>query len=118
MSRDPELKSENDFPGGAPALAAVATALARQAAMDGAVRNLAHGSRLFRVAEGWQSRVLAEDPRAIVCATLLELDRAMQDETKRVIFLPWDAMMTADGIETVCRRHGATKTLFWEERLG
>lgn len=96
------------------ALGAVAVTLAQQEGMAGPMRHLAHGTRLFRLPQGWQSRAVAEDKAVAVCETLLQLDAALQDENRRVIFLPLHAMMTEEDIERVCQRHGVAKTLFWE----
>lgn len=112
----PAAQSDTEFPGGAKALAGVSVVLAQQAAMEGPVQHLSHGTRLFMVASGWQAQAIAADAGTLTCTNLRELDAAMQDETKRVIFLPQRAMMTAEDIEKVCRRHGATKTLFWEDK--
>lgn len=93
----------------------LALAAAQQEAMAGPMRQLPHGSRLFTVPAGWQSRVIAaEAPNP--CTTLMALDKAMRDESTAVIFIPFDAMMTDDDIERVCQRHGVVKTLFREER--
>ena len=95
--------------------AVLALALAQQGAMAGPVRLLAHGSRLFWVARGWQSRAIAQAEHTAVCMNLRELDRAMTDPDKKVIFLPETARMTEGDIARVCHRHGAVKTLFWEK---
>lgn len=94
----------------------VSVVLAQQEGMAGPQKFLPHGSRLFRVQSGWQGKALAGDAGVAVCATLRELDAAVRDENKPVIFLPADAMMTEADIERVCQRHGVVKTLFWEER--
>ncbi len=94
----------------------VSVVLAQQEGMAGRQKFLAHGSRLFRVPSGWQGKALAGDAGVAVCANLRELDSAVRDENKPVIFLPADAMMTEEDIEKVCQRHGVVKTLFWEER--
>lgn len=94
----------------------VSVVLAQQEGMAGSQKFLAHGSRLFRVPAGWQGNALANDAGVAQCANLRELDAAVRDENKPVIFLPADAMMTEEDIEKVCQRHGVVKTLFWEER--
>ncbi len=94
----------------------VSVVLAQQEGMAGAQTFLPHGSRLFRVPSGWQGKALAGDAGVAVCANVRELDAAVRDENKPVIFLLADAMITAEDIERVCQRHGVVKTLFWEER--
>lgn len=108
--------AEDTKQGVAETLRRVSVLLAQQEAMTGAQHMLSHGSRLYRVPAGWQSTVVAGDPGVAVCASLRELDAAVRDENKPVIFLPVGAMMTVEDIDQVCRRHGAVKTLFWEER--
>lgn len=103
-------------PEAAETLRRVAVALAQLEGMAGRQKFLAHGSRLFRVPLGWQSQLLSRDVGMTTCVTLRELDLAMRDENKPVIFLPADAMMLQEDIERVCQRHGVVKTLFWEER--
>lgn len=100
-----------------PVMQDVAGALVRLDALAGPVRHLSHGSRLFRVPAGWQGDVLAGQPDVAVCTTMLELDSAFVDETKKVILLPHHAMMTVEDIERISHRHGAVRTLFWEERM-
>lgn len=102
--------------GAAETLRRVSVLLAQQDAMQAEQHMLSHGSRLYRVPAGWQARVVADDPGVAVCQTLLQLDHAVADANKPVIFLPVGAMMTVEDIDKVCRRHGAVKTLFWEER--
>lgn len=106
------MKTEPD----AETMRQVSVAVAQQEAMAGPVQHLSHGTRLFRVASGWQSRAIAADPGVSVCRDLRSLDAAMQDENRPVIFIPFDAMMTGGDIEKVSKRHGVIKTLFWEER--
>lgn len=94
----------------------VASAAAMQDAMAGSCRMLSHGSRLFAVPHGWQSRAVAEGGDVLSCCSMLELEDAMQDENRPVIFIPFDAMMTDADIEKITRRNGVTKTLFREEK--
>ena len=94
----------------------VSVVLAQQEGMAGRQKFLAHGSRLFFVPQGWQANALAGDAGVARCANLRELDAAMRDENKPVIFMPVDAMMAEEDIERLCQRHGVVKTLFWEER--
>ncbi len=115
------MSAQAEHPAALPAdvaetLRRVAVVLAQQEGMAGRQKFLAHGSRLFYVPSGWQGNALANDAGVAVCATLRELDIAMRDENKPVIFLPVDAMMSQEDIERVSQRHGVTKTLFWEER--
>lgn len=94
----------------------VMAVLAQQEGMAGRQKQMAHGSRLFYVPSGWQGRALGGAEGVTVCANVRELDAAVRDANKPVIFLPVDAMMTEEDIEKVCRRHGVVKTLFWEEK--
>ncbi len=95
----------------------LAPLLAELEALAGAVRFLPHGSRLFRLPAGWQAAAFLQRLDVARCQTLLDLDAALQDENRPVIFLAKDAMMTENDIEKLCQRHGVTKTLFWEERM-
>lgn len=103
-------------PEAAETLRRVSVVLAQQEGMEGRQKFLAHGSRLFYVPSGWQGNALANDDGIAVCTNLRELDGAVRDENKPVIFLPANAMMSEEDIEKVCQRHGVVKTLFWEER--
>lgn len=92
----------------------VGVAVAQQKAMERGARFLAHGTRLFSVATGWESTMIRKDKGVATCDTLLTLEEAMHDESVRVIFIPADALMTDEDIEKVCQRNGVTKTLFKE----
>lgn len=96
----------------------VALSVAQQDAMQGPVRLLSHGSRLFAVPHGWQSRLIGGEEAIPACRSILELEEAMQDENTPVLFIPFDAMMTDADIEKVSRRNGVVKTLFREEKAG
>lgn len=84
----------------------MAVLLAQQEGLAGQQVFLPHGGRLCRVPAGWQGAALSGDPAVAVCASLRELDAAVRDANKPVIFLPADAMMTTEDIERVCQRHG------------
>lgn len=95
--------------------AALALSLAQQSAMAGAVRFLAHGSKMFWVPRGWQSHAIAQADNTATCSNLRALDKAMTDPGSQMIFLPETARITEEDIARVCRRHGVVKTLFWEK---
>ena len=97
-------------------MAEVADLIACREAMAGGVLHVGHGSRLFYVPVGWESRRLASMTEVVRCHTMLELEGAMRDENIRVIFLPQDAMMSQGDVEKVCQRNAAIKTIFWEAR--
>jgi hypothetical protein len=92
----------------------VGAAVAQQNAMERGARILAHGTRLFTVPAGWESRMIREDKGVPSCETMLELEEAMRDEDVRVIFIPQDALLTDGDIEKISARNGVTKTLFKE----
>ncbi|HCS22580.1 MAG TPA: hypothetical protein PLW48_06515 [Alphaproteobacteria bacterium] len=92
----------------------VGAAAAQQNAMERGARFLAHGTRLFTVSSGWESKMIREDRGVPSCETMLELEAAMRDENVRVIFIPADALMTDADIEKISERNGVTKTLFKE----
>ena len=91
-----------------------ATILAQQKAMERSFRMLSHGSRLFTVEEGWESDSLVRDATVRKCDTLLELDDAMKNPQIKKIFMSKSALITEQDVDKVCRRNGATKTLFKE----
>ena len=91
-----------------------AVAAAQQNAMERSLKLLPHGCRLFTVEKGWESQMVRGDTGVHVCDSLLALEKAVQDEVVKVIFIPLDAMMTDADIEKVCQRNGVTKTLFRE----
>lgn len=93
-----------------------ADVVAQQKAMEGPCRFLPHGCRLFSIESGWESRHIAADPKVATAASMLDLEAALRDENIKVIFIPADAMMADADIEKICRRNGATKTLFKEVR--
>lgn len=92
----------------------VGAAAAQQNAMGRGGRTLAHGTRLFTVPAGWESRMIRDDAGVVSCETMLELEAAMRDENVRVIFIPADALLTDADIEKISERNGVTKTLFKE----
>lgn len=97
-------------------MAEVADLIASREAMSGGPLHVGHGSRLFYVPVGWESRRLGGMAEVVRCHTMLELEEALRDENIRVIFLPQDAMMSQGDIEKICQRNAAIKTIFWEAR--
>lgn len=75
---------------------------------------LPHGSRLFDVPAGWESRMIAAGSGVPTCATMLSLEEALRDTEVKVIFVPLGALLTNGDIERVCQRNGVTKTIFRE----
>ena len=98
------------------AMAEVADLVACREAMAGGALHIGHGSRLFYVPRGWESRRLTGMAGVVQCDTMLSLEAAVRDENTMVIFLPYDAMMSQGDIEKICRRNAAVKTIFWEVR--
>lgn len=92
----------------------VAAEVARQKAMERGPVFLPHGSRLFHVAAGWESKMIKHDKAVSSCETLLELEAALQNPDVKVLFIPVNALMTEKDIEKVCHRNGVTKTLYKE----
>ena len=94
----------------------IATHVALQDGMGGDYKILSHGSRLYFVESGWQSRLIGGDSSVARCETMLELEDAFLTRGIKVIFIPHDAIMMVEDIEKICHRHGTTKTLFREVR--
>jgi hypothetical protein len=92
----------------------VASIVAQQKAMERGVRFMPHGTRLFTALSGWESMMIARDPHAVSCDTLMSLEAALKDKEAKVIFIPQTARFTDADIEKVCQRNGITKTLFRE----
>ena len=97
-------------------MAEVADLIACREAMSGSVLHLGHGSRLFYVPQGWESRRLESMAQVVRCHTMMDLEAALRDENIKVIFLPHDAMMSQGDVEKICQRNAAVKTIFWEAR--
>ena len=95
-------------------LAAVTQATAQIKAMQGQTVFLPHGSRLFFVAPGWETKTIAADRHVATCKTIMEFQSAMRDEKVRVVFIPADALLVQEDIERVCQRGSAAKTIFSE----
>ena len=74
----------------------IAVLLAQKNAMERPFVQLSHGSRLFTVARGWESAVLKHDEKTAPCGTLLELEAALRDPGKPVVFVPADALICGD----------------------
>lgn len=91
-----------------------ASVVSQQAAMEQSFTLLDHGSRLFEVQAGWQSRSIQTDPAVTCCETLLELENAVRDPDAKIIFMSFRALIMPSDIETIIKRNGATKTLFKE----
>lgn len=91
-----------------------AVIVAQRNAMARGARNLQHGTRLFTVEQGWESKVIAADKSVAVADTLLTLEAALRAPEPKVIFIPHDALMTDGDIEKLCQRNGTVKTLFKE----
>lgn len=108
----------SDEQGGVPSdtLNDVAVAVAQKNAMGRGGRTLQHGTRLFPVASGWESKVIAADQGVAVADTLLVLEAAFKNPDVKVIFVPHDALMTDGDIEKICARNGATRTIFRETK--
>ena len=85
-------------------------------AMNGQTIFLAHGSRLFFVGSGWESRTIAADRNSFVCHTVTDLQSAMTNPHCAVIFISAEALLTQADIERVCERNGVAKTIFQERR--
>lgn len=99
-------------------MAKIAAAAAEAGAMEKSLTMLGHGCRLFDVPQGWESAAIRHDKGVRVCDTLLSLEEAVKDGDVKVIFIPADAMITLEGIERVCQRNAAVKTLFREVKKG
>jgi hypothetical protein len=95
-------------------LAAVTSAAAQIKAMQGQTVFLPHGSRLFLVAPGWETKTIAADRHVATCKTVMEFQSAMQDENVQIVFVPADALLQQADIERVCQRCAAAKTIFAE----
>jgi acid phosphatase class B len=87
---------------------------AQQRAMEGRFKFLPHGCKLFEVEQGWESTVIRGDESAVVVETLLELESALQNSGKKIIFIPRGALMTEQDIEKICQRNAIVKTFFKE----
>jgi len=95
-------------------LGKTAVAAAQLNAMERGGRGLPHGCRLFWVEQGWESKALKDDAGTAIAETLLELEEALRQTEKKVIFIPLGALMTEGDIEKICQRNAALKTLFKE----
>lgn len=101
---------------GAELLDKIGSVAAQKKAMEGGCKFLPHGSRLFCVPKGWESDMIRGDKSVTSCATMLELEAAVQDADARVLFIPSGALLADADIEKICQRNGITKTLFKEVR--
>lgn len=87
---------------------------AQQSAMERGCKFLPHGSRLFTVEQGWESTMINRDKSVLVADTLLSLESALRNSENKVIFIPFDALMTDGDIEKLCQRNAIVKTFFRE----
>ncbi len=76
-------------------------------------KTLPHGSRLYRVAKGWETSIIESDPEVTTATTLGEFEKALRHNRGQV-FIPEDALISEDGIEQVCQRNGVAKVIFKE----
>lgn len=90
----------------------MAVMLAEQAAMEGSVRLLPHGTRMYDIAEGWESRQLKGV--SAVCGTIGSLEKAMRDPGITHIFMEKAALITDKDIAKVAQRNAVPKLLFRE----
>lgn len=74
-----------------------------------------HGSRLCLLKKGsWQAKVLRGSSRLPKAKTPAELRRAMKITAAPVVFLPCEAILTAEAIGRICTESSLDKTIVWE----
>lgn len=85
---------------------------------DGRFTILPHGGRLYFLEPSAGIQALRTEPGIATAASALDLDRALRDGETPVILVTADAGLSAALIESMCRRHGAAKTILLETGRG
>jgi len=93
----------------------VLEALALGAAAEVSTQGQQHASRLAKLKRGsWQAEVIRQAPDIKPAMNATELRVAMEDSQIAVIFLPQQAMVTAEIIERICAQSPFNKMIIWE----
>jgi len=92
----------------------IAVEIASQNAMARGARFLPNGHRLFGVTAGWESASICASGDVDVVDSALALAGALAGPGGRAIFIPADALLSDEAIESVCRRCGTPRTFFRE----
>lgn len=97
-------------------LDAVLESLAFQAAAETAVKSGRHRSVIGKIARGgWQAAVLRKSPNVTVALNPSDVRMALENPAAKIIFLPQQAMVTAEILENLCAACPLDKTLVWED---
>lgn len=89
--------------------------LALHEATDSAALGMQHGSRIARIApKSWQAEIIRSTVDRKMAMNPTEFRALMEDNAAPVIFLPHDAMITAEIIDRICRESPFNKMIIWE----
>lgn len=89
--------------------------LAFQEAAGTALPGLRHGSRVAKLPVGsWQGKVIQESSGVALARTPTEMRAQMKVSDVAVVFLPHDALLTAEAIDNICIESPHDKLVVWE----
>ncbi|HYD17623.1 MAG TPA: hypothetical protein VEF76_03995 [Patescibacteria group bacterium] len=89
--------------------------LALHEATDAADAGVRHGSRIARIApKSWQAEIIRTTVDLKSANDPASFKTLMDDRDVPVIFLPHDALITAEIIDRICRESPFNKMVIWE----
>jgi len=112
MSQQYDVKEQGKEDGEA-MLEDLARTAARQNSMT-SFKVLSHGSKLYRVAPGWEGSMIKNDINVRCVKDLRAFEGAVRDPDLVTIYIPIDVAVSEQKIEQICHRYGITKTIYKE----
>lgn len=72
------------------------------------------GHHIYEVAEGWETKVLKDDPAVMTVSNPSALREALADPDIKIIMVPQGSVMKRDTLADICEESTLAKTIFYE----